>query len=120
MNSISMIVPYKKQGMWMFDDERVGLVEELFVAGADVIMEQISAHIPDAESGFRLIFSSTPFPGHQARMEWLRYDEDNPGNWYRWTGTDLEGWLCPALFKYFDEAPKNIYIKVEALEQNAG
>jgi len=22
---------------------------------------------------------------------------------------DLEGWLCPALLKYFEEAPQNIY-----------
>jgi hypothetical protein len=21
----------------------------------------------------------------------------------------MEGWLCPALFKYFDSAPKKIY-----------
>lgn len=116
MNSISMIVPYKKQGMWMFDDERVGLREELFVGGADTIIEQMSAHLPNAASGFRMLFSSSPFPGFHARLEWIREDMACPGNWYRWAGTDAEGWLCPALFKYFDEAPKNIYVKVETLE----
>ena len=25
----------------------------------------------------------------------------------------MEGWLCPALFKYFDTAPKEIYVKAE-------
>ena len=25
-----------------------------------------------------------------------------------------EGWLCPALFRYFDEAPEEIYVKAEA------
>ena len=27
---------------------------------------------------------------------------------------DMEGWLCPALFKYYQEAPKEIYVKAEA------
>ena len=27
---------------------------------------------------------------------------------------DLEGWLCPALFKYFDQAPERIYAQVKA------
>jgi hypothetical protein len=26
----------------------------------------------------------------------------------------MEGWLCPALFKYFEEAPKRIYVQVKA------
>jgi hypothetical protein len=25
----------------------------------------------------------------------------------------MEGWLCPALFKYFPSAPREIYVKVE-------
>jgi hypothetical protein len=36
------------------------------------------------------------------------------GNVYRWVGSGMEGWLCPALFKYFAEAPQEIYLKVEA------
>ncbi|WP_017717610.1 DUF6717 family protein [Kamptonema formosum] len=35
------------------------------------------------------------------------------GNWYRWEGKNMEGWLCPALFKYFSEAPKKIYCKAQ-------
>ena len=115
MNSLSMIVPYKKYGMWMFDDERVGLREELFVSGADVMLEHITTQIPNAENGFRLLFSPTPFPGSHIRLEWVREDEECPGNGYRWAETDLEGWLCPALFKYFEQAPQNIYLKAEAL-----
>ena len=26
---------------------------------------------------------------------------------------NMEGWLCPALFKYFDKAPSEIYVKAE-------
>ena len=25
----------------------------------------------------------------------------------------MEGWLCPALFKYFDQAPERIYAQVK-------
>jgi hypothetical protein len=28
---------------------------------------------------------------------------------------DMEGWLCPALFRYFDQAPKQLYAQVKAL-----
>jgi hypothetical protein len=29
----------------------------------------------------------------------------------------MEGWLCPALFKYFPTAPKTIFVKVEELKR---
>jgi DNA polymerase III gamma/tau subunit len=29
----------------------------------------------------------------------------------------MEGWLCPALLKYFEEPPANIYFKAEAKDQ---
>ena len=27
---------------------------------------------------------------------------------------DLEGWLCPALLKYFPEAPKQLYVRIKS------
>jgi hypothetical protein len=33
------------------------------------------------------------------------------GNWYAWSERGIEGWLCPALFKYFEAAPNEIYVK---------
>jgi hypothetical protein len=56
MNAINVIVPYKKYGMWVFDDPRVGLVEEPFVGGADTMIDRVVADIPGAERGFNLIF----------------------------------------------------------------
>jgi hypothetical protein len=35
------------------------------------------------------------------------------GNWYYSRELCIEGWLCPALFKYFDVAPQTIYAKFE-------
>jgi hypothetical protein len=27
----------------------------------------------------------------------------------------MEGWLCPALLRYFSEAPKQLYVQVRSL-----
>src|SRR5436305_15241132 len=101
------IQPYKSGGVWVFDDPRVGLVREPFVSGITEIIEAVVKDIPGAAQGFNLIFAATPFPGASVELEWVR--EEYGGQWYRWTATGQEGWLCPALFKYFDEAPPRLY-----------
>jgi hypothetical protein len=30
------------------------------------------------------------------------------GNWYRADERPIEGWLCPPLFHYFEEAPREL------------
>ena len=111
MNTLSAIYPYKYQGLWVFDDEKVGLVQEPFVSGADAIIEHWASQIPDAEKGFRLVFSANPFPGFTAQLDWRR--EEFGGNWYYSRDLTKEGWLCPALLKYFEVAPKSIYARFE-------
>jgi len=51
---INVISPYKRHGIWVFDDARVGLVQEPFVSDLD-----------------------------------------------------MEGWLCPALFRYFSNPQRH-------------
>ena len=111
MNSLLVIHPYKVEGVWVFDDPRVGLVQEPFVAGADVILDRMVEAIPDAESGVTVYFSAQPFPGSQHEFQWRR--EESDGNWYYSPEYDLEGWLCPALFKYFQQAPDRLYVQVK-------
>jgi hypothetical protein len=110
-NSIFVIGPYRYHGSWVFDDPAVGLLREPFVNGADVMIDQLTRTIPGAEQGFRLLFSAKPFPGYMVELEWIRTEYD--GNWYYSPQFKIEGWLCPALFKYFPEAPKKIYVKGE-------
>lgn len=112
MNSLFAIAPYKFQGIWVFDDPRVGLAQEPFVSGADTILDVLTADIPNAAEGFNLVFSPEPFPGYSARFEWSR--PEYSGNWYSWPERNMEGWLCPALFMYFEAAPKELYVKVSA------
>jgi hypothetical protein len=110
-NALNAICPYKDNGTWVFDDPKRGLLREPFVAGADRMIDRVVADIPNAASGSKLTFSATPFPGHQYRLDWLR--EDGGGNWYRSEQLDMEGWLCPALLRYFMSATKHLYVRAE-------
>ncbi len=110
MNVINVIAPYKLHGMWVFDDPRVGLAQEPFVSGADTMIDRVVAGIPDAERGFTLIFAGTAFPGHQYRLE--RRRQDGSGNWYYSPDLDQEGWLCPALLRYFPEPPHELFVQI--------
>jgi hypothetical protein len=111
MNSLLVIHPYKQNGVWMFDDPSVGLVREPFVAGADEALDRMVEGIPNAESGVTAVFSAQPFPGFQHEFEWRR--EEYGGNWYYSAEYDMEGWLCPALFNYFDAAPQKLFVQIK-------
>ena len=110
-NAIMVIEPYRHAGTWVFDDPAVGLRQEPFVAGIPEMIDQMVEGIPNAESGFRLLFSPRPFPGHTHKLTLSRSDQG--GAWYYSEEHDKEGWLCPALFKYYHEAPEAIYVKAE-------
>lgn len=110
-DSINLISPYRYDGVWVFDDMRVGLSKEPFVSGADVLIDRMVANIPDAEHGFALLFSASNFPGHEFQLEWRR--QDGGGNWFYSPQFDMEGWLCPALFKYFPYTPNMLYVQVK-------
>jgi hypothetical protein len=114
-NQICVIKPYKWNGMWVFDDERVGLLKEPFVAGADTLIDvAVAAYgVPRAEEGFLLVFSGDPFPTAQFQLEWRR--AETGGNVYGWNGR--EGWLCPALLKYFEKPPATIHVEVRGLPE---
>lgn len=114
MNQINVIFPYKWENMWVFDDARVGLEKEPFVCGADDVIDLLTANVPNAAGGFRLTFSGKPFPGFQVFAEWRR--EEHEGNWYFLQDYEIEGWLCPALMRYFDYVPAKIFVKAEAKE----
>lgn len=114
-NQIRVIAPYWLDRAWVFDDDRVDLVQEPFVSGVPEMIDSLVADIPDARQGFRLLFSAAPFPGVQRRLQWVR--EEMGGNWYRADKPPSEGWLCPALFRYFETAPLELFVKAEALKR---
>jgi hypothetical protein len=114
MNSLIVIFPYKVNGIWAFDDEATGLVREPFVEVVNDFIDRMTAQIPGAESGVRLLFSAKPFPGYA--LSFTRVREEFEGNWYACKELDgQQGWLCPAMFKYFETAPDELFAKAEPI-----
>lgn len=111
-NELLVIAPYWYQGTWVFDDDRVGLVREPFVLGVPEMIDLLVEDIPNAREGFRLTFSARPFPGYTQELR--RGRSDCEGYWYSQKDPPMEGWLCPALFRYFEKAPEKIFVKAEA------
>jgi hypothetical protein len=113
-NQNMAIAPYSVADLaaWVCDDPKVGLEQEPFVNGVPEMIDFLVKDIPNARNGFRMLFSAAPFPGYQRKMVWQR--EEMGGNWYGTDDPPMEGWLCPALFRYFDTAPPELYVKAEA------
>jgi hypothetical protein len=109
-NAIFSIRPYRWQNQWVFDDERVQLVKEPFVMGIPEIIDNAVSHLPKAQEGFTVYFNNTGIP--EADLTLNRLYEEAGGNWYECTKTGRKGWLCPALYKYYPQAPETLYIKI--------
>jgi hypothetical protein len=111
-NQILVIAPYWLDSVeaWVFDDA-ADLVQEPIFCGIPEMINELEADIPNARQGFRLLFSAGPFPGYQRKLTRVR--EEFGGWWFASDEPEAEGWLCPALFRYFDEAPEEIYVKAE-------
>ena len=119
MNAINIIYPYKENNTWFFDDQHTGLKHEAFILGTSELIDVLvkKFNVPNAESGFKLTFSANPFPEFHAKVDHLTKDEYGMGNWFIYTTKlyEIEFWLCPAMYKYLNPAPKEIYVKVEPI-----
>jgi hypothetical protein len=105
------IQPYWDGHTWVFDDAAVGLEKEPFVEGIPKMIDVLVKDIPGAREGFRLTFSPKKFDGAEMKLDWVR--AEGGGNVYRLARPRMEGWLCPALFRYFDHAPKQLYLRAD-------
>ncbi len=112
MNQIMLISAYVHGGQWVFDDADRDLVKEPFVCGADLVIDRLclKAGLPEPVrregNQATLLFSAGPFPG-ASRLRLLRPEAG--GNWYKSEEFGIEGWLCPAMFRFFAETPPEIY-----------
>ncbi|HZK81585.1 MAG TPA: DUF6717 family protein, partial [Humisphaera sp.] len=111
-NAMLVIEPYRAGKQWRFDEPLLHLKAEPFVQGMSEMIDKMAEKLPDSNNKVRLIFSQRQFPGWQERLD-LRHEQDG-GNWYYNEQHHMEGWLCPALFKFFPRAPQHIYARVEA------
>jgi len=106
------IYPYWNGYTWVFDDESVNLLAEPFVLGMDLIISNALARLgilEAAKSGFRLSFSNKAFPGFESELVLNRLEAG--GAHYDEVNTNEQGWLCPALFLYYKEAPEAIFAR---------
>ena len=121
-NSILVINPYYHAGSWVFDDERVGLTKEPFVAGADLFIEYVlskKGKLEEGKNGFSLVFSLIPFLGFEYELNFVGHE--SMGSLYTVNNNqDFKGvqghnllWLCPALNLYFSNSPQKIYVSVQ-------
>lgn len=83
------------------------------MAGVPEMIDHLVADIPKADQGFRLTFSAQRFPAYQKKLTWTR--SDGNGNYYQLDDPPLEGWICPALFHYFTEPPRELYVQAEPI-----
>jgi len=117
MSKMLTIHPYLIGKVWVFDDPGTGLKEEAFVLGMSEMITRVieTRGIPEAGSGFDLQFSDSPFDGFDAMV--VRDTSEDGGTWYEGEvlGLPMRGWLCPALFLYFETAPERIYMAARAL-----
>jgi hypothetical protein len=117
-NVLKVINPYQWNGLWVFDDEKTGLVREALIAGIDTMLDKLTSGYENAADWVMVLFSDVPFPGHQIELKWLRHGQENDketntGDWYYCPQLHLEGWLCPALLLYFQTPPASIYAMVK-------
>lgn len=108
---------YTPKDGWVFDDPRTGLVKEGLVQGIDTMLDTMATMRElDRRKGFDITFSSTKIPKYDIRLTKMHEIEGNGklnGTMYYCQEFETEGWLCPALYLYFAEAPADIYIKVQ-------
>lgn len=110
-NQILVIHPYFSGGVWQFDDPALGLKGEPFVGNVNYMIDLMIARakIKDAHKGFTALFSHEYIPGWQMRL--MRWRAENGGVWYYDAASGLTGWLCPVVFKYFQDAPPQIFVR---------
>lgn len=132
------IYPYLlDSGVWVFDDADKALYQEALVAGIPEMIETVCRRnaIPDYRNGGLAIdFAAEPFGHHDLVLDHLSVSLPESilpavaeaeargavvegageiyGNTYSLRGSDMQGWLCPALYKYFDQAPRHLYVCV--------
>ena len=103
--------PYWHGNTWVFDDPIHGLKEEAFVQGTPEMIDTFVKDIPNARQGFRLSFSQKPFPGYEKKLAWVKAQDG--GNIYRCDDPPMQGWLCPELFRYFTQTPKELFVRAD-------
>jgi len=105
-----IIEVYPHCGTWAFTDTARGLVHEPFVCGIPEIIDHFIQHFGDtSRKKHVLTFSDRTFPSSQGAL--IKGAPYSGGAWYSYK--DMEGWLCPATLKFFNEMPETLFVSVD-------
>lgn len=107
-NAVYVISPYRKYGVWVFDDERFGLQAEPFVGATNNVIDHLLTH-NDIQGPFSLQFSRHKLPEFDTVFSLKEIVQTSA--WYT-TEWGIPFWLCPVLNHYFESIPKKIYVKI--------
>jgi len=108
VNAINVIAPYKYLGMWVFDDPKVGLVQEPFVAGADTLMDLWSVICQTLRRVFASHSRRTLSQEFTLQLIWRCAEMS--GNTYHCEAMNADAGSAGSL-KYFDSPPAEIFAK---------
>lgn len=121
---------YKDGALWRFDDLKKNLLAEPFVSGPSEIFDKLKLKLRIKTRDILLHFSDDSFFGADIVAVYANdYVVDKDGNkvevksgaYYAMEFPDEKkvyaGWLCPATLRYFEDYPKNLYVRVEPLHR---
>lgn len=114
-NAVHVLYPKRSEfGTWYFTDPAANLDGEPFVGEINDMIDYLVKDIPNAKDGFILYFSDQPIKNHQMSFTLIEATPGRGGADYRCDQLNIEGWLCPALFCYFQDPPARLYARAEA------
>jgi hypothetical protein len=109
-NALYTIRPYRMGAVWAFDDLARGLQAEPLVAGMPQMINHLMQLMGIEGDQVTIVFSDRPFPG---ALHLRKTRPEDGGAWYRLEEPfAAEGWLCPAMLRYFPEHPQDVYATI--------
>lgn len=110
-NALMVVAPYWFQGSWVFDNPALDLDKEPLLLGDQKLIDELVSEIPDAKRGFRMIFSEKPFSC--VEKGFLRIRQQKNPKWMRLGEFSFAEKFNPTFFKYFNNPPKRIFMRIE-------
>jgi hypothetical protein len=111
-NALYTIRPYRMGSVRAFDDPARGLQAEPLVAGMPEMINRVMTLQRLEGDHVTIVFSDRPFPG---ALHLTKTRPEDAGAWYRLSEPfEAEGWLCPAMLRYFPEHPQDVYATISA------
>lgn len=100
---------YRQKDRWFFDDDSRNIHYEEFVSGIPEIILAVAKN-PEA-TRVKLEVHTSPIQSADGVLDRISDSNVNEPGVYYSMGT-LRGWFCPTFWKYFDEAPATLWIRI--------